>query len=236
MQADVNDLVHVKLEGKMAELLVVIDPSTYTDGINLHNGILTLFVQLEKALYGMLKAALQFDNLLKGTIAGWGFTPNPYDHCAMNKEINGLQCTILWHVDDLKISHVDPDVVTSVITQLEEVFGKEAPLTIRRGSVHNYLGMTVDFSKPKKLELIMSDYVKKMLADLPPDMDGESPTPASLHLFDFDPDSPNKLLDKPTLEFFHHNVAKLLFLCKRANPAFKQQLPFLYPCYRWRHQ
>ena len=30
-----------------------------------------------------------------------------------NKMINGKQCTMLLHVDDLKISHTDPDVVTS---------------------------------------------------------------------------------------------------------------------------
>ena len=36
-----------------------------------------------------------------------GFIPNPYDWCVINKVINGDQCTIGWHVDDLKISHVD---------------------------------------------------------------------------------------------------------------------------------
>jgi hypothetical protein len=47
----------------------------------------------------------------------------------MNKMINGCQCTLLWHVDDLKILHVDPEIVTGVIGQLEEDFGAEALLT-----------------------------------------------------------------------------------------------------------
>ena len=34
-----------------------------------------------------------------------GFKLNPYDRCVANKEINGKQCTIIWYVDDLKISH-----------------------------------------------------------------------------------------------------------------------------------
>jgi len=38
---------------------------------------------------------------------GWGFTINPYDQCIANKTINGRQCNIIWHVDDLKISHVE---------------------------------------------------------------------------------------------------------------------------------
>jgi hypothetical protein len=65
--------------------------------------------------------------------------------------INGKQCTILWHVDNLKISHVDPSVVKSVIELLQSEFGKEAPLTITRGKVHKYLGMTIDYSIPGKV-------------------------------------------------------------------------------------
>eukprot|EP00978_Attheya_sp_CCMP212_P046091 scaffold373512_cov98-Attheya_sp.AAC.1 len=64
--------------------------------------------------------------------------------------INGKQCTIVWHVDDLKISHVATVTVTSIISKLEVEFGNEAPLTIRRGKVHDYLGMTIDFSTPGK--------------------------------------------------------------------------------------
>jgi hypothetical protein len=35
------------------------------------------------------------------------FILNPYNDCiANNKMIDGPQCTVLWHVDDLKISHI----------------------------------------------------------------------------------------------------------------------------------
>jgi hypothetical protein len=91
---------------------------------------------------------------------------------------------ILWHVDDLKISHIDPSVVTSIIKLLESEFGKEAPLTKTRGKVHEYLGMTIDFSLPEKVKFIMLDYMKGMLDELPADMDGTVITPASSHLFD----------------------------------------------------
>jgi hypothetical protein len=88
-------------------------------------------------------------------LRSWGFVINPYDCCVANKEINGSQCTIIWHVDDLKISHFDPTVVTDVIQMLSDEFGKEAPLTIRRGHVHDYLGMTLDFSVPGKVKFAM---------------------------------------------------------------------------------
>jgi hypothetical protein len=130
MQADMDDIVHMKLEGTMAELLVKIDPILYRKYIQNENGKPVLYVALKKALYGTLKAALLFWKKLTSKLKEWGFTINPYDSCVANKEINGSQCTILWHVDDLKISHVDADVVTSIIKLVSQEFGKEAPLTI----------------------------------------------------------------------------------------------------------
>ena len=227
MQADMDDVVHMKLEGKMAELLVRIDPKLYRKYVQVEKGKQVLYVELRKALYGTLKAALLFWKRLTGKLKEWGFEVNPYDWCVMNKNINGKQCTILWHVDDLKISHVDHEVVTEVISWLEQEFGAEAPLTKTRGKVHEYLGMTIDFSEPGKVKFTMIDYIQRMLNDLPADMDGEAATPASNHLFEVNPDSANMQLDATTADFFHHNAAKLLFLCKRARPDIQTAISFL---------
>ena len=115
MQADMDDVVHMKLEGKMVELLVKVDAKLYRKYVKLENGKMVLYVELKKALYGTLKAALLFWRKLTAQMKIWGFIGNPYDWCVMNKMINSKQCTVLWHVDDLKISHVDPNVVTDVI-------------------------------------------------------------------------------------------------------------------------
>ena len=53
-----------------------------------------------------------------------GFILNPYNSCVANAVIDGKQCTIVWHVDDKKTSHMDRNVVTSVIDQLEDHFEK----------------------------------------------------------------------------------------------------------------
>jgi hypothetical protein len=227
MQADMDEVVHMKLEGKMAELLVRIDPKLYRKHVQMEKGKPVLYVELRKALYGTLKAALLFWRRLSTKLKEWGFESNPYDWCVMNKMIAGKQCTILWHVDDLKISHVDPNVVTEVITWLDGEFGKEAPLTKTRGKVHDYLGMTLDFSVPGKVGISMIDYIKGMLRELPDDMAGEAATPASNHLFEVNEQSGNMQLDAATADFFHHNVAKLLFLCKRARPDIQTPISFL---------
>ena len=35
---------------------------------------------------------------------------NPYDPCVANRLVNGLQQSILFHVDDCKLSHKYPEV------------------------------------------------------------------------------------------------------------------------------
>ena len=76
------------------------------------------------ALYGTLQAALLFWKLLSTTLTEWGFKINDYDQCVANKTNNDKQCTIIWHVDDLKISHVDKNVVEDILKLLNEKFGK----------------------------------------------------------------------------------------------------------------
>ena len=62
------------------------------------------------------------------------FTLNPYDSCVAIKDIDVTQCTLIWHVVNLKISLTNHEVVTSVITLIEGEFGKEAPLMVTRGT------------------------------------------------------------------------------------------------------
>ena len=69
--------------------------------------------------------------------------------------INGSQATIIWHVDDLKISHKDPKVVTRIINKLKKKYAKVNPLTVVRGKVHDYLGMTLDFRTKHKVKVYM---------------------------------------------------------------------------------
>ena len=166
MQVDMDEVVHMRLEGKMTELLVRIDPTKYQKYVVIENGKPVIYVMLKKALYGTLRAALLFWQRLSSQLEAWGFKPNPYDPCVMNKGIDGAQCTILWHVDDLKISHVSSDVVTSMIEMVESEFGKEAPLTVTRGKVHVYLGMTIDYSTEGKVRFSMIDYIKDILDDV----------------------------------------------------------------------
>jgi hypothetical protein len=65
-----------------------------------------------------------------------------------------------------------------------------------------------------------------MLADMPPEWSGEAATAAANHLFEVNTKDPT-MLDDDKATMFHHNVAKLLFLCKRARPDIQTAVAFL---------
>ena len=127
--------------------------------------------------------ALLFWRLLSDTLVKWGFKLNDYDKCVANKTINGRQCTIIWHVDDLKISQVEKRVVDHVIEKLNKRFGEYSPLSTSTGKKLDYLGMTLDYTTKGKVTISMYEYIDKMLVELPSDMNGVSKTPAAGHLF-----------------------------------------------------
>ena len=74
-----------------------------------------LYMEVLQAIYGCIESALRWYELFSETLVKEGWKINPYDKCVANKEINDKQCTIVWYVDDNKVSHVDPEVVTEVI-------------------------------------------------------------------------------------------------------------------------
>jgi hypothetical protein len=140
--------------------------------------------------------------------------------------IDGKKCTIIWHVDDFKMSHVNAGVLEKVIKRLDEKYGKEAPLMVNRGTVYEYLGMTIDFSKKGKVEFIMNDYdVENLLDEVPKEMSGHTATPAANQLFSVN-DKAEKISDEDS-EKYHHLTTKLLYLCKRARPDLQTDVAFL---------
>ncbi|MDA3875508.1 MAG: reverse transcriptase domain-containing protein [Halothiobacillus sp.] len=226
MQADMDEELHLRLDGPLAELIVRVDPELYSPYVTMERGQKVIYVILEKALYGTLQAAYLFwANLSKYLTEELGFTINPYDSCVANKTIDGSQCTVLWHVDDLKLSHKSQDVLDDLIDRLNQKYGQETPVTVQKGKVHEYLGMTIDFSIPGKVQFRMNDYVDRMLVEAPDDMTGSAVTPAAAHLFRVNTNS--KRLDDDTAEVFHHLTAKLLYLCKRVRPDLMTAVAFL---------
>jgi hypothetical protein len=110
----------MKLTGEAVKIMVRVD-KLYAPIVSTENGKQVLYLQLKKALYGCVKLALLWYELFSGTLQEMGFQLNPYDACVANKIIDGTQCTIVWYVNDNKISHVKPSVVSMVIREIEKM-------------------------------------------------------------------------------------------------------------------
>eukprot|EP00980_Cylindrotheca_fusiformis_P019025 scaffold6394_cov98-Cylindrotheca_fusiformis.AAC.1 len=76
MHADIDELIHVKLVGDIAELLLRVDPS-YQKYVTYEKGKKVIYTELDKALYGTLQAALLFwENLVDFLVNKHGFALN----------------------------------------------------------------------------------------------------------------------------------------------------------------
>jgi len=60
---------------------------------------------------------------------------------------------------------VNKDIVTSLLEYLPSRYGKKAPLTVTRGKVDPYLGMTLDYSIDGMVQIYRSDFIKESWKD-----------------------------------------------------------------------
>ena len=215
----------MKMRGPLVEILCEMEPQ-YSGYVVTEGKGPVLYVHLIKALYGMLVSAMLFYKKLKKDLINYGFKINPYDPCVANKIITGRPLTVSWHVDDLKISHKSPIVVTEFIDWIKRMYGKIGKVKVTRGKIHEYLGMKLDYSQDGKFIVDMVDYITKMVEEYYEDQ--KSPTkvtsPWTDQLF--------QVTDKPKLERskaekFHTTVAQGLFACKRARPDISPAIAFL---------
>jgi hypothetical protein len=123
--------------------------------------------------------------------------------------VNGKQFTITWHVDDLKLSHVDSNEVTIMIKWLKSIYGQD--IRVSRGKKHDYLGMDLDFSVPGEFSVTMVEYLKGVIQDFPEEITGRATSPAADHLFTIRSEKDSKPLEEKRAIAFRHYVTQLLF-------------------------
>ena len=121
----------MKITGILVDMLVEISPSTYSKYVVFKKGKKVLYVHVLKAIYGMLESALPWCKKFRSDLEKEGFRFNPYDPCIANGNINGAQQTVLFHVDDLKSSHIDPTVNDEFSLWLQSKYGQHKAVDIR---------------------------------------------------------------------------------------------------------
>jgi hypothetical protein len=169
MEQNGNEKVIMKIRGLVIDILVPLNPTLYQGYVSQEGKDKILYVELLKAVYGTLQAALLLYKKLKKDLESIGFIINPYDPCVANRIIRGSQQTVTWHLDDLKSSHIDPEVNNEFHKWLEDMYGDPlvAVVNVKRGKFHEYLAMKLDFSKEGKVKIDMKEYISSMLNEFP---------------------------------------------------------------------
>jgi hypothetical protein len=191
----------------------------------------------------MVASLLYYKKFVK-SLRSKRFKLNPYDPCVANKQVDGEQLTVCFHVDDCKISHISPKVVSDTIdwlrSEYENVFEDGSGLMkVHRGKTHKYLGMSLDFSHVNQCRITMIDYVDEIVAaydKASSELDDgftlvfkkgnrskSSAAPDDLFVVDEDAE---KLSEEGQMAF-HHLVAKTLYISKRARPDLSTAIAFL---------
>jgi hypothetical protein len=231
---DEKDMAIIKLRGVLVDILVEIAPDVYKSYATTDKkGVRQLLVQCQNALYGTMVASLLYYRKFTKSLMEIGFELNPYDPCVANKMIEGKQMTICFHVDDCKLSHRTPKVMDQMIGWLRQEYESifedgSGQMTVSRGKVHKYLGMTLDYTIRGQVKIMMIDYVDEILTAFDkadPEGSGTKTSAASENLFRIDEDceklQPNKAVA------FHNLVAKTLYATKRARPDTCTAIAFL---------
>ena len=151
--------VLLKLKGDFVDIMCSVNEE-FTPHVVYEGKTKVLYMKVLQAIYGCLESAMLWYNLYVTTFKGIGYELNTYVLCVANKIINRKQCTIIWYVDDIKISHVNPAVVDSIIKELTRHFGG---LSITRGKEYTFLGMNIKMIDDKKIETNMVEQLKETI-------------------------------------------------------------------------
>jgi hypothetical protein len=213
---------------------MAVAPEVYGPYVSIdRKGNKVILVRCLNAIYGTMVASLLFYKKMRKWMESIGFVFNPYDPCVANKTVMGTQMTYCFHVDDGKLSHVRSEGIDEMIVLLKKEFEVIWPdgtghMKVSRGKVHKYLGMTLDYTTPGKVQITMLDYVAEIIEAFmkaEPTCAGIKTSAAPDDLFKVDDDCPR--LDASKAKTFHNIVAKILYATKRARPDTCTAIAFL---------
>ena len=84
----------MKITGVLVDMLIKLDYERYAHPMVYKNKRKVIYVVVDKALYGMLQAALLWYEKFRSDLEGIGFKFNPYNPCIANRIVDGEQQTI----------------------------------------------------------------------------------------------------------------------------------------------
>ena len=116
-------------------------------------------VKALNTIYVIMKAEILFYKNFVDNVTSIIFKLSPYDPCVTKNITNVKKSTMVWHVDNLKVSHESNKIFTKLEKWLnktnerlsEDISGN---MNIYRGNIHEYLCMNLDFQNQEKSRLL----------------------------------------------------------------------------------
>ena len=84
--------------------------------------------------------------------------------------MNKQQHTVRGHVDVVLSIHIDPEVNTKFGAWVNETYGKLKSVELHRGNIHEFLGMTLDFSMKGACHILQEHHMKDIVSSWPEDI------------------------------------------------------------------
>ena len=87
--------------------------------------------------------------------------------------INGNQCTIKFHLNNLQLIHIHQKELNKIINQLNDVFESDKELlTASYRKIHQYFGMTIDWNLDWTIMFTTYEYLEDILIEASAVFDG----------------------------------------------------------------
>ena len=108
----------MNLRGDFDDIMCQVNPE-YKQNVGYENRKKFLYLLVLRAIYGCIQSAFLWYKLFLATLERICFEINPYYICVENKTIEGTQCNIYWYVDEKKLSHKNPSVISDIINKVK---------------------------------------------------------------------------------------------------------------------
>ena len=174
----------------------------------------SVIVELDYALYGTLEAGRIWYDYFRGILVNkLGYKVSVHDDCVFNlfDSKSVIISTIVVHVDDGFVTGTDESILDDFFEKLTAELGE---LTIRRGRVHEYLGMLLDFSQSNVVHITIEKILRQLISEWK--VSTNRNTPARSDLFSVD-ESSTELPEERAKEL-HRGIAQLLYLSTHVRP------------------
>lgn len=183
LKADMDDFPVMRFTGKSVDIMCRMNQK-YEKFVDTKDGNMVSYVRLVKALYEFVNFAVLWYHIFTGTLKEMGFVLNPYNPCIAICMFKGIHCTIEWYVDNNKILHVNPNIVTMIIIQkIDDRFDKMTGFTRTEAHV---LGMHIWYSNVNTAVITMQEYLEEAIAKSDLEIMPTAATPVRKNLFELD--------------------------------------------------